>query len=720
MKQILRRGLKDIVVETVPDPTAGAHHVLIRPACSLISSGTETASIHNESILKEVAENRSHLRKVWEVSKVAGPARTLAEVKAKFSEYAVLGYSGAGVVVEKHPTVTNVDVGDRVAYGGEGTGHAETVVAGENLVAKIPDGVTFEHACFATLGSIALNAVRIAQVGVGDVVAIIGVGLVGQLVAQLVRLQSGVAVAIDLKPDRLALATKLGADHAVPTAAAAEAIGALTGGRGADCVIVAAATKSAEPCRQAVEICRDRGRMVIVGNVDMTFSWSEMYRKELQLFMSRAYGPGSYDPSYERQGRDYPVSYVRWTEKRNMEEFLRLVALGRVDVAPLITHEFALDDAPQAYRTLMDGATNSLAVVLRYSRVTSDTPDTFTPHRKVEVSLRRRKNGELRVAVHGAGNIARWAHLPAVSRAPGVTLHAVCSASGPRGMSYARRFGARYCYSDYAEMLNDPDVDVVVITTRNQSHAAEAIAALRAGKDVFIEKPMAVTEDECRAVLRAAEDSGRHLTVGFNRRFAPFYVEQKRRLAERSAPAVINCRVNSPGISGSYWMADPAIGGAIVGEACHFVDLMYWLLDSEPMDVSAFCLPTSGREPIGENNLVAVFRFADGSVGNLTYCTVGTKRSAGERVEVFAPGIAVTVEDMKRLEVRGTLRQTRSAWWPEKGYAAQLASFFETLRHGRAPEIQAGDGARATMICLRMLQSALRHREPLMHVETAQ
>jgi len=713
MKQVLRKGLKHIVVDEVPDPLVTPHHVLIRPVYSLISSGTETASIHNEGVLREVSENPSHLRKIWDVMKDKGPVRTIAEVNAKFSDYAVLGYSGAGIVVERHETVTDLEIGDRVTYGGEGTGHGETILTGRNLVAKVPDNVPFEHACFATLGSIAMNAVRIAKISLGDVVAVIGQGLVGQLIAQLVRLQGGVVIAIDLKPDRIELARQLGADHAMLGGAATmEEVNSLTNGRGADCVIVAAAAKSAAPCLQALQICRDRGRLVIVGAVEMSFPWEAMYLKEIQLFMARAYGPGSYDPAYEKQGRDYPVSYVRWTENRNMEEFLRLLGAGRVELQPLITHQFALAEAPQAYEKILDPASGSLAVLLRYPA--ADAPEhvveAFAPRRKVELSAARKDgaaaSSELRVALVGAGNLARWAHLPNVQKMAGVQLHAVHSTSGARGKSYAKRFGAAYCASDYEEILHDPQVDIVLVLSRNQHHAPQALAALEAGKHVFLEKPMALTEEECRQICRAVEATGKHLTIGFNRRFAPFYLELKKQLAQRTGPAVLNCRVNSPGISGTYWMADPAIGGAILGEACHFVDLMYWLLESEPVRVSAYSLPTDTKEPVGENNMVASFHFADGSIANLTYCTIGSNTSGGERVEAFAQGVGVVSEDFKRLAIKASTQRTRTRLWAEKGYAAQLASFIEAIRTDQTQQITARDGARATIGCLRMLEAA--------------
>ena len=711
MKQVLRKGLKEIVVAEVPDPVAAPHHVLVRPFYSLISSGTETADLHTEGVLKEVAENPSHLRKVWDVMKTAGPLKTVNEVRAKFEEYAALGYSGAGLVVDKHPTVGDLEVGDRVAYGGEGTGHGETVLAGRNLVVKVPEEVPFEHACFTTLGAIAMNSVRIAQIGVGETVAVVGLGLVGQLVSQLARVQGGVVVAIDVKPERVELARAAGADFALVGGAGAPAeVAALTNGRGADVVIVAAASKSPAPVQQAVKLCRDRGRLVIVGAVPLELSREEMYVKELQLLMSRAYGPGSYDPAYEKRGQDYPLAYVRWTENRNMEEILRLAARGRLHLAPLITHRFALAEAAEAYRTIMDPAANSLAVVLRYPAAEQAAegaePAAFAPRHRLNVGAGAARPARLRVGLVGAGNLARWEHLPNLKKIPGVTLRAVHSASGARGKTYAERFGAAYASTDYEELLNDSELDVVVIATRHEHHFAQAHAALRAGKHVFIEKPMALTEDECRTLYQDVEETGRQLTVGFNRRFAPFYLELKRALARRAGPAVVSCRMNSPGLSGSFWAADPAFGGAVLGEGCHFADLMYWLLESEPTEVSAYSLPTDREEPIGQNNVAATFRFADGSVGSLTYCTVGSKSSGGERVEVFAPGVGAVTEDFKRLTVKAGAPRTRTRLFAEKGYAAQLSAFMRGLMEGREPEVTVRDGARATVACVRLLDSA--------------
>ena len=710
MKQLLRKGLNQIVVDEVPDPVVTPHHVIVRPHFSLISSGTETASIHRGGAVGAVAENPSYIGKILDVMRNEGPVRTTREVLAKLSEYAVLGYSGAGIVVDKHSSVTDLEIGDRVAYGGEGTGHAEAILVGRNLVAEVPDHVPFEHACFTTLGSIALNAVRIANISLGEKVAVIGLGLVGQLTAQLAHLQGGYVIATDLRSDRVGLALRAGADAAlVGGSEFPQQIKTLTDGIGVDCVIIAAAAKSDAPCRLAVEICRDRGRIVDVGAVELSFPWYETYLKEIQVYMARAYGPGSYDASYERQGRDYPLPYVRWTERRNMEEFLRLSSQGRLRIDDLITHRFPLEEAPKAYEVIMDSSQNSLAVLLKYPAAENGDLSLPQAAARVQVNPVESKTTEVGVALVGAGNLARWVHLPNLKRTPGVRLRAIQSGSGSRAKSYALRFGSEYCTSDYEEILGNPDVQVVVIVSRNQHHADQALAALRAGKHVFVEKPMALTEDECRNIYQAVRDSGKQLTVGFNRRYAPSYVRLKEQLKKRTAPAVLNCRINSPGISGSYWMADPAIGGAILGEACHFVDLMYWLLDSEPIEVFAASFPTGMKDPIGQNNLVATFSFADGSIGNLTYCTVGSRTSAGERVEAFAPGMGASAENFRESVVRTGVASKRSSWFAEKGYEAQMKTFFASLQKGQPSEISVRDGVRATVGCLRMLQSAREH-----------
>jgi predicted dehydrogenase/threonine dehydrogenase-like Zn-dependent dehydrogenase len=709
MKQVLRRGFKDIVVEDVPDPPLSSHHVLVRPCYSLISSGTETASIHPD-ILKSVANNPSQLKMVLSVARQEGPVATFDEVRERFNAYAVLGYAGAGYVSAKHTTVTDLEIGDRVVYGGEGTGHAETIVTGRNLVGRIPDGVDFPSAAFATLGAIAMNAVRTANIGIGDSVAVIGLGLVGQLIAQLARVQGATVSGFDLRNDRVDLAKRLGMNHGFSDPSGVrDSIFSITDGRGADCVFIAAAAKSDAPCLTALSVCRDRGRIVVVGAVNMSFPWDQMYLKEIQLYMARAYGPGSYDPNYEKKGQDYPISYVRWTENRNMEEFLRLISIGAVDVRSLISRVFPLQDAAAAYQAIMDPASNSLAMVLRYPQADGPVESVVAADRKVSttgVVPIVPSPGQIQVAIAGAGSIVKWAHLPTIRKYRNVNVRAIYSSSGARAKTYAQRYHADYSTTDFEQILSDSDVNLVVIVSRNQFHAPQSLAALRAGKHVFVEKPMALTIEECQDLYTAARESSSRFTVGFNRRFAPFYIAQKNRLKRRTGPAVVNVRVNSPGISGAYWMADPKIGGAILGEACHFVDLLYWLLDSEPISVYASSLPLREGEPIGQNNMSATFRFADGSIASMTYCTVGSKASAGERVECFAPGFGVTSDSFRSIEVYESSTKRQKSFFADKGYENQMKSFLKSIQEGSEHPVGVLDGMRATLCCLKMLESA--------------
>ncbi|HEX8287351.1 MAG TPA: bi-domain-containing oxidoreductase [Pyrinomonadaceae bacterium] len=700
MKQVIRRGLKEIIVDEVADPMPSSNHVLVRPFYSLISPGTETADIHTDSIVKEVADNPSHLQTVWNVMMKTDPVSTFNEVRAKFKDYAVLGYSGAGIVIEKDDKVTDLQIGQRVAYGGEGTGHGETINVGRNLIARVPDEVSFQEACFTTLGAIAMNSVRLSEINIGETVAVVGLGLVGQLVAQLVRCQGGVVIAIDLDKRRVEMARETGADYGlIASESVVQEVKALTNGRGADCVIVAAASSSPKPLQQGVTMCADRGRIVMVGACPIDIPRAEMYVKELKFMVSRAYGPGSYDPTYEKKGVDYPISYVRWTENRNMEEFLRLVSIGKVDVKPLISHEFALEEAPKAYETIMNGnGGGSLAVVLKYPvNEKENALESYKPNRKIVVNSAPVNKAEIKFALVGAGNLAKWAHLPALQKIDGASLHAVYSNSGARGKSYAMRFGANYASSDYEEILSDKDIDAILIASRHKDHARQAIDALNAGKHVFIEKPMAITIEECRAIYKAVQTSGKQLMVGFNRRFAPYYVEMKKQLVGRNSPIVVSTRMNSPGIENS-WAAESDQGGVVVGEGVHFIDLMYWLTESEPVSVSAY--------KFGEHNVAASLKFEDGSIGNFIYTVVGSESSGGEMVEVFAPGVSVLSEDFKRLVVKKKKRDGRSKIFAAKGYQEQLEAFVRSLKQGSETPVTAVDGTRATLGCLLILDSA--------------
>jgi predicted dehydrogenase len=713
MRQAVRYGLKEIRVEDLPAPTLRANHVLVGVQASLISSGTETASIKTKGVAHELRENPSHIEKILKVMQATSPLLTIAEVRAKFEELVVLGYAGAGTVLAVHPTVKDVRVGDRVAYGGEGTGHGEVVLAARNLLTPIPASLTYEDAAFATLGAIATNAVRAASLSLGDRVVVIGLGLVGQLVAQIARAEGARVIGVDLQAERIALAKRLGVEHGlVSDASVVENVKSLTDGRGADAVFIAAASKSSVPAQTGMRMCRDRGAMIVVGAVGLDLPWHEMYMKELKLFMARAYGPGSYDEAYERQGRDYPFAYVRWTENRNMGAFLDAVADGRIAVQPLITNRYALDDAPEAYRSIIESPSSTLAVMVQYPALDPVASDhsallrTKVPVQTAAPAITPVK-GDVRLALVGAGNIAKWAHLPVIRKVPGASLRAVQSGTAARTVSYARRFGAAYATSSFQEVLDDAEVDAVLITSRNPQHASQAVASLKAGKHCFVEKPVALTREECDALREASQVSGCIAVTGFNRRFAPDYVALHAAARRASGPLAIQCTVTSPGISGDYWMADPAIGGAILGEACHFVDVIAWVGGARIRSVSAMSLPEEMVGGQGSNTLSVTFALENGNVGSLLYSTLGNAAETGERTIVLGSGLRAETENFRKLWIRGAGQKVSTTrFFADKGYKEQLESFVNAIRGTAAPRVTTQEGIDATLVCLAMIESA--------------
>jgi polar amino acid transport system substrate-binding protein len=393
-----------------------------------------------------------------------------------------------------------------------------------------------------------------------------------------------------------------------------------------------------------------------------------------------------------------------------MEEFLRLLAVGSIDVKPLVTHLFELEEAAKGYETILNPGSKSLAVLLRYPvNDVADVLNSYKPVRKLEMpNAQPVEKDKINLGLIGAGNLAKWSHLPAVNKISGAKLHAVYSSSGARGKSYALRFGANYACSDYEEMLNDADIDVILISSASHHHARETVAALKAGKHVFVEKPMAVSIEQCRDIYRAVKENQKQVCVGFNRRFAPYYLDMKRELRGRTSPMVVTTRMCSPGMKGNFWGGDPKFGGATVGEGCHFIDLMYWLTESEPISVTAQSLPIGSEEPLGINNITASIKFADGSIGNFLYTTVGSEAAQGELVEVFASGVGVSTEDFKRVSIKRSKERKRSRKFAVKGYDLQMEKFIEDIKQGRNTAVSVFDGARATIVCLLMIESAKR------------
>lgn len=698
MKQVFsRRG--EVNVDDVPLPTCGAGGVLVRTAWSLPSVGTERTNISGQRVLDRFRRQPEVVGKILNEVRRAGLPETVRLVRDKMERPIPLGNSLSGVVVEVGPGVPDLVVGDRVACGGVGHAcHAEYVFVPRNLTVKVPDSLELRDAAFVTLGAIALQGVRRAGVQLGETAVVVGLGLIGLLTVQILRAAGVWVIGIDPQKERTILAERLGASTTVVAGGAdlVAAVLAATGGVGADAVLLTAGTRSNEPVNQAFEMARERGRVVVVGDVGLQLARPTFYRKELDLVISRSTGPGRYDPSYEELGQDYPLPYVRWTERRNMESFLHLAADGGLRLSELIAGEFGVEDAARAYGEL-DGMAPGVAVLLRYS---AEPPAKALRSIAIPSSGRARP-GTTRVAVIGAGQFARQTLLPRLIRQRGVTLHAIVGGNSGTGLHDARRLGAAVYSTDAREVLDDPSVDVAIIATRHHLHAPLAIEALRRGKAVFVEKPLALTLEDCRAVVDAVTASGNVLTVGFNRRFAPLAGRAREALAAVAGPAMAVYRINAGSLPPDHWLLDAVQGGGrIVGEGCHFFDLLCWLLGEEPVTVQATAPAAGGELP---QQLAVTLRFSRGSVGTIIYTACGHPSLAKERIEVFKGGRAVVLDDFKVLTIDGKTLRCRSG---DKGYDGEVAAFLGAVRGESPLAVTVMDGVRATVVALRAIEAA--------------
>jgi predicted dehydrogenase len=665
MKQVAQRARDGHTsVHEVPAPVLRPGHLLVANRFSLISAGTERGKLEfaGKNALQKARARPDLVAKLVQRARTEGVRGAIGAARERLDALSPLGYSSAGVVVGVGAGVDGFAPGDLVACAGGGfANHAELVAVPRNLVAKVPDGVPLDAAAYATVGAIALHAVRQAEASVGERVGVIGLGLVGQLAVRILVAAGCDAIAIDLDPAGVELAAAAGArafERSDP--ALTPAVIAATGGLGLDAVLICAATHSSDPLDLAVLLARDRGRLVVVGDVPVTADRRLMYEKELELRLSRSYGPGRYDRDYELHGHDLPAGYVRWTEQRNLQAFLELVASGRLDPAPLTTHRFPVDRAEDAYAVLGDEQPERrpFGILLEFDEAA------VSRSRPALVTARRPHTGALGVGVIGAGSFTRRVLLPALG---GANLVAIASESGLSAADAASRFGFARAASSAEEILADDSIGAVVIATRHSTHAGLAAAALRAGKAVFVEKPLALSEDE----LLDVEDALRHgglLMVGFNRRFAPLAERLRMELAglpER----VLHARVNAGPLEHDHWLNDPAEGGRLLGEGCHFVDLLAHLADSYVTSVHA--------TRAGADGVAATLRLADGSVANLLYAGNGDPRLPKERIEAFAGGTSAVLDDFRRLEVYRNGRRNVVKGGQDKGHRAQIARFLD-------------------------------------------
>ncbi|HEX7118533.1 MAG TPA: bi-domain-containing oxidoreductase [Longimicrobiales bacterium] len=687
MKQVIQNVRSgNLEVAEVPEPHGKSGGVVVRNAASLISAGTERMTIDfaGKSLLGKAKERPDLVRQVLDKVRKDGLVPTVQTVMSRLDQPIPLGYSCAGVVEQVGRGAEEFAAGDRVACAGMGyASHAHAVFVPRNLTVKVPDGVSFEDASYVTLGAIALQGVRIAEVRLGESVAVIGLGLLGQLTVQLLKAGGCRVIGIDLDPAKIALARELGADEAVARSDdVAGAVAAFTGGVGVDAVIVTAAADSNDPTELAGEICRDRGVVSMVGAVKMDVPRKVYYEKELQLRLSRSYGPGRYDPSYEEAGHDYPIGYVRWTERRNMEEFLRLVATGQVTPSKLTTHRFTIDEAEKAY-AIVTGEDRQpfLGVVLTYG-----DGGAGAAVRRIELRPRGSKGGKVGVGFIGAGNFAKSVLLPRFRSAADARLVGVSTATGMNAKATGEKFGFGYCTTDTAQLLADESIDAVVIATRHGSHAKFAADALRAGKAVFVEKPLAIDEAGLERVLDAQEASGGLVTVGFNRRFSPLVAELKRFFAA-GQPLAVQYRINAGAIPPGTWVHDPEDGGGrIIGEVCHFVDLVSYLTGEEPVEVFAHGL--GGPTAELHDTVAVTLRYGGGSIASIDYFSTGDRSFPKERVEVYGGGGIAVLEDFRTLTLtRGGKRRRVRKFSQEKGFDQEVAAFLSAVRTGGEPPI---------------------------------
>jgi predicted dehydrogenase/threonine dehydrogenase-like Zn-dependent dehydrogenase len=670
VKQVVQR-LRDGHVEVVevPPPALGPDGVVVDVRASLLSAGTERAKIEagRSSLVGKARSRPDQVQQVIDKARRDGIREAVSTVRARLNEPSSLGYSAAGVALEVGSRVRGIVPGDRVACaGGDYAVHAEIDHVPANLCVRLPAGVSFEQGAFGTIGSIALHGVRQAEVQLGERVGIIGLGLVGQLAAQLVKAAGCTALGFDLSADLTRLALESGAiDGRLPADSG-----------DCDAVIITAATRSSDPIELAARACRDRGRVVVVGDVGMEVPRAPFYAKELEIRLSRSYGPGRYDREYEERGLDYPLGYVRWTERRNIGAFLDLVAAGKVSLERLVTHRAPIDEAPQAYERLLTADRSPLAIVLEYEQ-------TELPRRAARTGAATRDAVDA-VGVIGAGSFAQRILIPGL-RDAGFRLASVASASGLSARAAADRFGFERA-TTAEDAIADPHAGLIAIATRHGTHARLAADALRAGKLVFVEKPPCLSAAELAELRGAVAESEWPLVVGFNRRHAPAARALKERLAARAGAAELVYRVNAGSLPADHWLNDlDEGGGRLTGEGCHFVDFACWALDALPEQVACLARRTPGAPAAAAQGFTVVMQFADGSLATVVYESEGARALPKELIEAHFDGSSAIVEDFEGLVVCEGRKRRRLRGLRGKGHREQFAHLREIARGQAAP-----------------------------------
>lgn len=712
MKQVIQSTRTGkLAVKDVPEPKLTAGHILVETRASLISAGTERMVVNfaAKSLAGKAKARPDLVRKVIGKARRDGIVPTVRAVLARLDEPLPLGYSAAGRVRAVGDGLEGrFRVGERVAVAGAGAAnHSELNLVPANLAAPIPDGVVDEHACFGTVGAIAMHSVRNLGAGLGDVVAVIGAGLVGQLAAQFLSLSGVRVVALDYNQDRLNLALILGAEAAVNLAdGTVEAdIAGLTAGRGCDGILIAAATESSEPFHTAAAIARDRARVCMVGMTGTAFPYQAFMKKELNLVVSRSYGPGRYDEDYEGRDVKYPEGWVRWTETENLAECLRLMSPERphtLDVGRLITHRFPLEDAGLAYEVVKGGEAH-MGVVLTYGEgVETKAPLSFP------IPAQGPKKGCV-LGLIGAGNFARAVLLPELKKLNHVHLHTVVTRRGATADQVRESFGFEVADTDADRILKNPDINAVLIATRHDSHAELTVRALEAGKAVLVEKPLGLNRDQLDRVAAARSQSDGFFQVGFNRRFAPLAIKLRDHLAKISGTKFVLLRINAGSVPADSWVLSPEEGGGrILGEMCHFVDLARYFIGERISSVQADATMNGGK---GLDDVTATIRFAGGSLATIAYTGLGDDGAGKERFEAFAGGAVMMLDNFRSLKVSGHGRKRTHSGDGGKGVNGALRAFTDAVAAGGpAPvdEAELLETSTATVAVLESLRTGAR------------
>ncbi|HVP79578.1 MAG TPA: bi-domain-containing oxidoreductase [Thermodesulfobacteriota bacterium] len=718
--QNLRNG--KLSVKEIPDPVVKPGHVLIANAFSVVSAGTERAAMElaKKSLLGKAKDRPDQVRRVLEKLKNEGILNTISQVREKLDEPMTMGYASAGVVLTCGEGVNEFKPGDRVASNGP---HAGVVCVPKHLCAKVPEGVELDSAAFTVLGSIALQGVRLAHLGLSETAFVIGLGLIGQLTVALLKAQGCLVFATDLDPEKCRMAMKMGAENAKSDFEAKELID-LTRGSGADAVMITASTKSNEPIELAAESVRKKGRVVAVGDVSLNLPRRPFYFKEAEFVVSCSYGPGRYDAEYEERGHDYPFAHVRWTEQRNMQAVLDLIAAGKLDVSPLVSHRFKIENAETAYEMIEKAKEPYLGILLEYTQVSSPSrrlelkPEASGKTLEKEEFAPRTPHSELGLGVFGAGNFARSVLLPALKKIEAIRLRALCSAGGLSAVRSGEKLGFEIATSDEDEVYKDPAVGAVFILTRHDQHARQVIEALHSGKHVFVEKPLCRTLEELKEIESVysspvTQNSSLILTVGYNRRFAPMALQLKSFLANVHEPLVMHYRINAGFIPSDHWVQDPKQGGGrMIGEVCHFVDFLTFVTGMLPKRVDARALSSDGR--YHDDNVVITLEFADGSLGTITYVANGDAAFPKERVEIFGGGATAVLDDFRRLELvhRGRKKVYRSRLHQDKGHQEECNAFIAAVWKGSSLPITFEE-LLATTLTTFAIEKSLKSGEPV-------